>query len=841
MKKNYLNHPLSIPKCLILGLFLLFLNGEPAISEMSDNISNVRSWDHGTYYRIVFVLDSPDKASATRKEKATDIIIKFEHSGLNKEKLETVNKKYIKDVSFIQENPLILKLTLQNPNYKTSSMELTNPDRFILDIKENLPKISDKKDTIKQDKVEQPEKKQVAEANKSAPQNVEKKPPTPEKNSEVKDNLIVLSEEKILGKIIPSDASKEFLSALKDMKEEKYEEAYKTFSTIADEKGECSLISEVLSAEALLKMSSDKKENVTLKAIEILHNASGIASDKTLVEKIYYLLGTAYSTIKFYDEAEGYFKILQNNYPYSYYAKTGKLEIAKILSLNNKLDESNNFLYDLNNDNLKGEINKEILLLYFNNYFRMKEYAKASEKFEKAVGISKDSEISEISFDDWYLYAESLYEIKRYTEAKGLFIEVSDKEIGKEKKARSMLRLGDIAFAEGAENDAFNIWAMIPLNYQDTVAAGEAIIRITSVKIKDPDNYEEAIASYAKIISSDVPEIIKNEAISETAKLFLRENQYNKALIFLKGIKAEGNGEIKNTVNMEGEKVFNDGLSFFLQKADKDNTLELYLRYNELSPLNVKDFDSTNILFLAETLTDSAYFTKAREILQALYIGTFNQKLTFNCQYLIALSYLKEKEYDKAVSRFTKIIDTSIKGEGYEKVGLRLAEALYFQKKYDESLNRLLTLKNKNTYSEFLISKNYYSLDDYKNALLHFQKTAELCKESSCEDNLYSKSLFWESYCHYKIGKTADALSVLGSIDDKWKKENIEDVILLKAQILIEQGKGQDALKILETNTDKNSSMAILANNLKEEIDFNAKHGRSLNTLKRKEATLENE
>ncbi len=822
----------TIPKKILSAFFTFILAGISAFSYASATTGDIRTWDHGTYYRIVFALGSADKATVNKGEKSADITVKFEKSIFKKNLDETFSKKYIKKASLIQETPFTIKLTLQNPDYKTSTMKLKNPERFVLDIKKYLPNVIKNKTPTAKKKIQQPIKKEPVKQEKTATIK-EEHSIAPADNHGKNDVKSVFSDEaKILDEITPQNAPEEFLTAIIDMKNEKFEDAYKLFSKIDKTRGNCSDAAQVLSAEALIKMDSgDKKGNIA-RAIEILNDISGREVDKLLMEKIYYLLGISYSKMKFYEESNGYFKILQKDYPQSYYAKLGKLERAKLMSLNDKLIESDNFLNDIIGDNFGNSTRKDILLLYFDNLYKRKEYTKACEKFEKAVGISKDSEISEIPMTQWNLYAESLYQIKRYKEAKGIFIEISsDKELDAEMKARANLRLGDIAFDEGEENEAFNIWSTIPLDYEKTVAAGESILRMTSARIKQTEDYDTAMESYSELMSSDFPPIIKNEAISETVKILSKKHLYNKALIFLGSINMADNEAIREIALSSAKQILNDGLAFFRTKNNKDEALELFLRYNAFSGFNVKDCHKENILFLTETLIDSAYFEKARGILQETYIGTFNQNLAYDCQVLIAESYIKEQNYEKAVSKLKKIMASSIKKDNYKILTLKLATALYLQKRYDESLNQFLKLKNKSAKSEFLTGKNYFFIGDYKNALNHFEESANLSKNKKTEFDTYCNSLFWQSYSQFKIGKTAEALTLLESIDSKWTEENREDVSLLKANIFNKEGNRKAALLLLENKSDKSASTALLLDNLKDEIDFNSKHNISLNSL----------
>lgn len=286
-------------------------------------------------------------------------------------------------------------------------------------------------------------------------------------------------------------------------------------------------------------------------------------------------------------------------------------------------------------------------------YFKLEQYDKSRETYEKISAMEKDKGSS------YYMIAETYYNESKYTEAKEYYKKAYAATTNDKVKKDSAYWLIRVENILGNEAEFLNRVKAFREIYPNSDHE-EDIIYLVANKYEEKNDYKSAIKEYAKLyeISGDVE--TKDEAAKRITELYTSAKDIKNAYIW------------SNKVSEEAYKYLWQAYILELE-GKKEAAIK---NYEKIS--NDKNYGDSANYKLGLYYMEKGDFTKSR-----LY---FEKVLTYEAsvngeraQYNIGLTYEKEKEYMKAISSFLRIkllfeeseLDNQILiklGENYEKL-----------------------------------------------------------------------------------------------------------------------------------------------------------------------------
>lgn len=880
MKKLYTKKILFAYAILIISI--VFVVPEISYSGESKKVLSFKAADHGNFYRIVFVLSAPDKAEIKKQDESGQLEVTFKEAEIADNLSLTLSNKYIKSSSIISPSPFVWQCVLVDSGINIAKMVLVNPDRVVFDFKKsavpkeiiqnvkaevknisnpsksknnqepkkdvNVQKLENKKskEDIKvassvssahisspQNKINEIKQSKLIEKNgyKEYPQKVNTSPLIDLPKTSAR--TVNIQQPEDVQSLIPANAPPLVIDAVKDFKAKKYADAFRKFNqAIRENNGtKFAAVSHVLAAESLLNiMKLQDKESFT-NALKFLNSALSLSNDKILQAKAYYLLGNAYSKMGFYDEASAYYNMIDKKFPSTYYATAGILERANLHFEKKEFDKALMLLNSIQTESLDAKMREQLFLQMASGYFKIANYNMACECFERATTLSSGFVSKSVSEDNWLQYAQSLYKVGRYSESKNI---LSKFIISNDAKSLSVagakIIMADVDLAEGREADAINSLSQLAREFAGTKYAGEAKLRRAEYNFRRNHNLGVAITDFNDIVFSDYPSDLRRKALSSEISAFCEQSKYNDALKILSKVKSTKDGNMTDTINECIGKIINEGVSFYYLSGNHSKIVELYIAANEISNVQSKGIEAAAALKLCESLIELSYVSEARRILEGSMIqsGIDEQNRAI---YLESISYMKENSFAKAEESLRRFLQENSDTISQENGTMFLAESLYEQGKYEGSLQILKETKKDGVKRKYLEGKNFMMMSQYGVAVSSFKRALEYIEKLPDRQPLYEDIVFWMAYSCYKLDDYEEALSNLSLIDTSLYKSKESEVALLKVQILNQMGEQKRALKVVEEDENKNSTMPELNDEIKEDILWKLKHEKQLRKI----------
>lgn len=403
-------------------------------------------------------------------------------------------------------------------------------------------------------------------------------------------------------------------------------------------------------------------------------------------------------------------------------------------------------------------------------YYNKKEYGNAATWFEKV-------DIKDLSMDERDLYkfqyAYSLFNKKKFSEAKILFAQLKDKP-GTPYYYASNYYYGFIQQDQG--------------NYENALACFEILKDITPYSSVVPyyitniyfqqKKYDKVI-EYAEPLMADIKLVYYAEINSLLGQAYFYQNNYGKALPYLsyyiekaKNIRDEDYYQLAYTQYETGD--YNAALTTLKETSDDNDTMyqhiqflygNTYLKLNkkeearnafmESSRIGIdKNIHELSLLNYGKLSYESEFYTAAVTALQE-YIKKYPAgKNKVEAQEILANSLLNTNDYVAAMEVIDDIPQKTPKlKEAYQKVSYYSGVQLFDQKKYAESEKMFLqSLENPldanlQAASYFWIGEIRYAEQKYQLAINNHVKFQELSKVSK---NLPKETTV--PYSNYTIG-----------------------------------------------------------------------------------------
>lgn len=324
-------------------------------------------------------------------------------------------------------------------------------------------------------------------------------------------------------------------------------------------------------------------------------------------------------------------------------------------------------------EKLNKVFNKEMANLKAIAYFRLGQYAKARELYEKGIAESTDKGYS------YYMVAETYYNEKKYNEAKENYGKAFDTSNDTKIKKDSSYWQIRIEEALGNKKALFERVEAFRKSYPNSEYDEDITYLVARIYEADRDR-KNAINEYTKLYNLSGSQSTKDEMAKRITELYFDDKDIKNAYIWVA------------KVNEDGYKYLWQGYIMELEKKDADAVKN----YEKI--VNDKNYgDSANFKLGSYYLTRADY-KKARSYFEAV----MNFELSSNkerAQYNIGITYEKELDYMKAISSYLRIkllmenselddLVTVKLAENYEKLNNSDKAYDYYKEYFDKYSNR---------------------------------------------------------------------------------------------------------------------------------------------------------
>lgn len=317
--------------------------------------------------------------------------------------------------------------------------------------------------------------------------------------------------------------------------------------------------------------------------------------------------------------------------------------------------------------------NKDIMNFKAIAYFRLGQFLKAREIYEKSLDSTTEKSNS------FYMIGETYYNERNYLEAKKSYIKAYENTNEIKLKKDSAYWLIRVEEVLGNKKEFFERVEGFRKTFPDS-EYNEDITYLVGKLYEESADRKKAIDEYSKLYNLSTNKLTKDEMAKRVTELYYADKDVKNAYLW------------NNKVNEEAYKLLWQGYILELEKKD----LEANKNYEKL--IKDKNYgDSANYKLGLYYLNKNDY-KKARVYFEAV----MNFEISINkerAQYNIGLTYEKEKDYLKAVSSFLRIkllMENSdledlvlIKlGENYEKLENGEKSFEYFKEYYEKFSSR---------------------------------------------------------------------------------------------------------------------------------------------------------
>lgn len=546
------------------------------------------------------------------------------------------------------------------------------------------------------------------------------------------------------------------------------EEALQSFGQLLDSFPESQYVDEAGYAIAYIHQVSGKCDEAVVLYQELLDAfpASNVKPPAL------YNLGLCFMALNKKEEAALSVKNLLDNYPQSEWA--GRTRTAVLSRAGNDFFSRGEFAraFEKYRELFDGEFGaewKETGLFYAGaSLFGEGKYKEAIDSFELFIARFPDSRLVS---DANSCIGQSLFNLKRYKEAKKCFGSVEDKEL-------SYMKIGDCLSMEGLVQDAIASYDKVRGRFSH-----EAKFQTGRLFYKEGE-FQKASAVFkplieAKISLSDDAQywfaacMYQMKKIEEAEKCFEDFIEKFPGSELLSGAFFNlGNVQYDREAYQEAadtyrnlEKLFPDSVeareSGFkigvcqLQLGNADDAETLFVEYISCLPRGRWALEAK--LWLGRCLYEKKEFDKAEEMILPL-TECPEDELKAGAHYWLGRCFEEKEEYDSAIREFNKIIKEFPEDYRTVEVKLRVADLFAMQGEEDKALNvyREIISEPENEFSRearFHMGRTLQKSGKYREAILAFEKTGETGDES--QD---AELQFRIASCFYKLGEFEEAI-----------------------------------------------------------------------------------
>jgi hypothetical protein len=477
----------------------------------------------------------------------------------------------------------------------------------------------------------------------------------------------------------------------------------------------------------------------------------------------YYTKGLVYERLGFYERAFTNYKIALFSSNSSNLTNKIILGMMRTSILLGNIDNITKYIIYL--APLESKESKELSFIMGMRAFYLKDYKTAFEYFKDTIANFEDYLLDNPEF--YYIVAETAYRLKDYNLAKSIFRKITSYVKNDDVIRKSYLRLGDIASIENDKMEAFQNYLIVINRFPETQENTVARLKMLALGLKYPE-LENKIKSIKQL--EDPIRFVVRTLISN------RTNYIGKYAL--------GNF---------GVLVFQNPTDFLFNR----------LSY-ELSLIYPANFTYEQAEYIANLWTK--YLLKlSPDKLRMLYLSNpkfFKDIFDRNVLDKILTSLSDEKDLKQKIDLLKFMADKYQEDKYY----IDLAKAFISDKKYNDALNTLEKVKNKNCdyyvfttvaksnmkidYKEELNSIQnkcdienlpFYIAFDYYYSINNYEKLTELIDKNKTQFvEMYEKNEIFNNKINslienlFKMKRYNEVASILDKIDfKKLKKENI--------------------------------------------------------------------
>lgn len=422
-------------------------------------------------------------------------------------------------------------------------------------------------------------------------------------------------------------------------------------------------------------------------------------------------------------------------------------------------------------------------------YYNKKEYTNAATWFEKV-------DVKDLSLDERdtykFQYAYSLFNKKKFNEAKILFAPLKDKPNSPYYQAANYY-YGFIQQEEGNYENALTCFEVVK-----DVAPYASVVPYYITNIYFQQKKFDKVISYAEPLMADTKLVYYAEINSLLGQANFYKNNYRKALPYLqyyvekaKNIRDEDYYQLAFCQYKTAD--YSAAVTTLKNTGDDNDTLYQHIEYlygncylkldkkeearnafMEASRVGIdKDIHENALLNYGKLSYESAYYTAAVTALQEYLQKYPNGKNKTEAQEILAESLLNTNDYTAAMAVIDKIPQKTPKlKEALQKVSYYSGVQLLEQKNYDDA-DRMFMQSLENPIDEnlqaacyFWIGEIRYSEDKYQLAInnhVKFQELAKVAKQLPAETKVpYSD--YTIGYSYFKQKSYSNAINYFGKV-----------------------------------------------------------------------------
>lgn len=485
------------------------------------------------------------------------------------------------------------------------------------------------------------------------------------------------------------------------------------------------------------------------RAIEILEKLENEYPNAPIIEDVRFRISKIYFESGDLDKSYMKFKDFEKLYPNSKYIPEVFYTIGKILfQKGNSPNVQTNLIYDSAMYFQKSSQIQSPLKPYamFNSgvsFLLIGKYESAIDSFNKLVdefSISSDPNIKDMVNEAVYNLAKTYQKLGDY-ENSAKFYRMSISQGGKF-SIKSVVELSDLLTSQGKIDDATVILSQYTNDY-------EVLLKYSLViQDKNPEESEKILFSLAT--STDVDKDVKNSAIVEFLKLSLKKGKY--------------------------DVVINNFKTLLDNSSDDFTTSFIYFALGEAN-LNLRDYKSAISSYsqvINESLKEDAiegiayshYLSENYNLAIKFYSDLLtiykSQKYRDRANYMIAVCYEKLKKNNEAKNYYLKLIETGIDKKYILPGVMNLGWIYVKEKEYDSAISLVSKYIDSDPsfyeYFSEILAWAYDGKGDYTKAISTLRNVVVLKEISDLQKVRYYNyiSLFYE-----KAGDLSGAVNVI--------------------------------------------------------------------------------
>ncbi len=502
-----------------------------------------------------------------------------------------------------------------------------------------------------------------------------------------------------LGPIIVKSqtVSEKFDAAMSAYQNQQYAQAYRLFD---DFFSDYKIVDELYStakyyaAESLLKLGRKDEAAITFEYLVTNYFWSNFR-DEAL-----YNLGLIYFSEEKYEKSRLRFRLLLKDYPESQFVGSSLYWIGESYSAENKLSEAIKFLTEAVEDKRNRSFADYSIYTLANVYEKTGDYNNAVKYYDQLLTYYKDSKLAnsaQIRIGICY------FKLKDYQSA---ILELENPKL-----------------------------TNLPA---DVYSESLYLLATSYYRVQD---YQNATRAYLEIINKFPESKYVEKSKFGLAWSYFQQKKYNEAYTQFDEL---SNGTDSTAIQ-----------SFFWKAESKrylgknDEASEIYKQFLEKYP-------NDPLAKEAQYQLGVVYFDKNNPDLASRYLLAANSSSDNNLRAkaftLLGEIELSKKSYKTAKNFFDMVKDLNgIEQNVKDRALLGLGIALYNLNDYKSAINNLESVSDKNPSFEtqklnFFLAENYFSLGDFKNALMNYNRATGNDKE------LNALSLYGKAYSYFNLG-----------------------------------------------------------------------------------------